>query len=156
MMRMLALVVCLVACSKASKNATPKGTKVIEWDASKSDREAYRTATFENRKSLDKDITVKVCADDVKLKLHVETATAKYTEAGTAMEIGSLTSLTATVEDGKGYELTNGKCEGPNYELTAPGATPGFTILDCHMKGTKPSNDCAPFFQIKGDGTLMN
>ena len=64
------IVLLLFGCgNKSSDHATPKGAKVIEWEASKSDREAFRTATFENRATRDDVITVKTCADDVKLKL---------------------------------------------------------------------------------------
>jgi len=155
-MRTIAIVVCLAACgSSKSENAQPKGAKVIEWDASKSTREAFRTATFDNKTTRDDVIEVKTCADQVKLKLHLEMATAKYTEATSNMQIGSIIALTASLEDGKGFEFTKGTCDGPNYELTAPGTAPGFTILDCHMKAVKPNNECAPFFQLKGDGTLL-
>ncbi|HUS28294.1 MAG TPA: hypothetical protein VMZ53_07290 [Kofleriaceae bacterium] len=156
-MRIMALVVLLVAAcgSKKSDNAAPKGAKVIEWDATKSSRATYKTATFDNRVTRDDIISVKACADEIKLKLHVDTATAKYTEDGKPVEIVALASLTATVEDGKGFELTNGACDGPNYQLTAPGEPPGYTILDCHFKAKKPNNDCAPMFQLKGDGTLL-
>src|SRR4051812_24000721 len=100
-MRKIAVVLCLVACSGGkSKNATPKGTNVLDWNASKSTREAYKTATFENRTAKDDVIAVRVCTTEIKLKLHLETATAKYIEANTPMEIGSLASLVATVEDG--------------------------------------------------------
>jgi hypothetical protein len=153
----IALAFCVAACSSSkSENATSKGAKVIEWDASKSTRPAFKAATFENRTNRDDVIAVKVCADEVKLKLHIETATAKYEEAGKPMEIGAIASLTATVEDGKGFELTNGRCDGPNYQLTAPGTMPGHTILDCMFKAKKPNNDCAPMFQLKGDGTVLS
>jgi hypothetical protein len=156
-MRTIAIVVvCLAACgNKSSEHANPKGAKVIDWSASTSTRDAFKTATFENKSTRDDVIEVKTCADTVKLKLHLELATAKYTEAGTAMSIGSITALTATVEDGKGFEFSKGACDGPNYELTAPGTMPGFTILDCHLHAEKPNNSCAPMFQLKVDGTLI-
>jgi hypothetical protein len=155
-MRTIALALCLVACSGSkSRNATPAGTKIIEWDASKSTRAAFKTATFDNRTTRDESITTKVCDDDVKLKLHAESATAKYTEEGAPVEIVALAALTITVEDGKGYQITKASCDGPNYQLTAPGTPPGYTILDCHFKATKPNHECAPFLQLKGDGTLM-
>ena len=156
-MRHIAIVLCLVGCgNKSAEHATPKGTKVIEWEASKSDREAFRAATFANKTTRDDAITVKACADDLKLKLHVESGTATYTEADHPMTIVAPAAITLTVEDGKGFEITKGKCDGPNYELTAPGTAPGFTITDCHLKAVKPNNECAPFFQLKGDGSVMN
>jgi hypothetical protein len=156
-MKHLALVMFLVACSGSkSENATAKGAKVIEWDASKSTRPAFKSATFTDRVTRDDVITVKACADELKLKLHLESGTAKYTEAGTEMSIVAPAALTLTVEDGKGFELTKGACDGPNYQLTAPGAAPGYTITDCHFHATKPNNDCASMFQLKGDGTLLS
>src|SRR5262245_7471999 len=89
-MRVIAIALVLLGCyGSKSDNETPKGGKVIEWDASKSTRPAYKTSTFENKTSKDDVISVKACTDYVKLKLHLETATAKYTEAGTQMTIVS-------------------------------------------------------------------
>ena len=150
------LVLAILGCSNSNKNATPKGTKVIDWDASKSDREAFKTASFDGKKPADQMIDVKACADAIKLQLHYETATAKYQEAGTAVEIAAFASLTATVVDGKDFTLSASKCDGPNYDLGAPGQAPSYTILDCHFKATKPNNECAPMFQIKGDGTILS
>ena len=156
-MRKIAIVLLLVGCgSKSSEHAQPKGTKVIEWDASKSTREAFRTATFANKTTRDDVITVKTCADDVKLKVHFESGTATYTEAEHPMTIVAPAVITVTVEDGKGFEFSKGACDGPNYQLTAPDQPPGYTITDCHLKAVKPNNECAPFFQLKGDGTLMS
>lgn len=152
----MALLLLMIGCHKsASEHATAKGTAVIEWNAAKSTRPAFKTATFENRATHTSVIEVKACADSVKLKLTFETATAKYAEADQPMAIGALSSLVATVEDGKGFELANGGCDGPNYELTAPGTPPNVTILDCHFHATKPNNDCAALFQLGGDGQLL-
>ena len=153
-MRVLILLA-VVGCSHSNKDATPAGAKVIEWTAAKSSRPAFQTATFEGATPKDATITVKVCADDVKLALHVVSGTAKYKEADQAMAMIAPSEVTATVVDGKDFTFGSGKCDGPNYELTAPGTPPKFTILDCHLHATKPNNDCAPMFQLKGDGTVM-
>jgi hypothetical protein len=156
MRKLVVLILCLPACNPNSENAAAKGAKVIEWDASRSTRPAFKTATFDGKATREDVISVKVCADEVKLKLRLETGTAKYTEAGDATRIGAIAALTATVEDGKGFEIVKGACDGPNYQLTAPGTPPGYTILDCHFHGTKPKNECDVMFQLKGDGTLMS
>ena len=108
-MRRIVLVLALIGCHKsASDHATAKGASVIDWNAAKSTRPAFKTATFENRATRTAVIDVKACVDNVKLKLTFETATAKYTEADQPMAIGAFASLVATVEDAKGFELTNG------------------------------------------------
>jgi len=155
-MRAILLTICLAACSRGNKDATPAGMKVLDWDASKSDRAAFKTATFDGKQAKDQSATFTVSdKDNVKLKLHVETATATYQEGGAAMQIASVTALTATVEDGKDYTFGAAKCDGPNYELTAPDQPPGYTLLDCHIAATKPNTQSSVFFQMKGDGTIL-
>ena len=155
-MRILPLLV-LAACSHANKDATPVGAKVFDWDATKSDRAAIKTAQFTDIKPIDRSETVTACGGDIKikLKLHMETGTATYDEGGSHMQVPALHALTATVEDGADFTFAPGKCEGPNYELTAPGQAPHYTLLDCHARVNKPNNDCLIYLQLKGDGTLL-
>ena len=100
-------------------------------------------------------VNVKACDEELKLKLHLDVGTAKYTEADQAMSLPAISQLGAMLEEGKGFQITNGGCDGPNYNLGAPGTPPTQTILDCHFHATKPNSDCAVMFQLAGDGTLL-
>jgi hypothetical protein len=150
------LIAGLAACSHANQDATPSGTNVLDWDTSKTTRPALKTATFDGKQGKDQSMTFEVAdADQVKLKVHLETATAKYQEDGSAMQLVVVTAISATVEDGKDYTFSAGSCSGPNYELAAPGQAPGYTILDCQIAATKPHTRASVFFQMKGDGTIL-
>jgi len=149
------LVAALAAC-QANKDATPVGTKVLDWDTSKTTRPAFKTATFDGKQVKDQSMTFAVMdTDQVKLKVHLETATAKYQEDTSAMQLGVITAISATVEDGKDYTFSAGGCEGPNYELTAPGQAPGYSILDCRIAANKPHVQAFVVFDMKGDGTIL-
>lgn len=149
------LVAGLAACN-ANKDATPSGTNVLDWDASKTTRPAFKTATFDGKQVKDQSMTFAVAdIDQVKLKVHLETATAKYQEGDSAMQLAAVTAIRATVEDGKDYTFSAGRCTGPNYDLTAPGQPSSYTILDCQIAARKPHIQGFVSFQMKGDGTIL-
>ena len=154
-MKRMAMVLLVIGCHGASKNATAKGAHLIVWESSMSTRPAFKGATFADHTSRDDVIAVKACDEEVKIKLHLDLGTAKYTEADQAMSLPAISQLGAMLEDGKGFQITNGGCDGPNYNLGAPGTPPTQTILDCHFHATKPNSDCAVMFQLAGDGTLL-
>ncbi len=138
-----------------NKNATPAGTKVLDWSIANSDRAAIKTATVDARKTSDRVETFTIANEDVKLKLHIETGTAKYEEGGKPMQVSSVTAVTASVEDGKDYTFTAGACRGPNYATLTPGTAPGDTVLDCLIHADKPKYQMLVTFQMKGDGSLV-
>jgi hypothetical protein len=149
------LIAGLAACN-ANKDATPSGTNVLDWDTSKTTRPAFKTAAFDGKQVKDQSMTFAIAEiDQVKLKVHVETATAKYQEDGNAMQLAAVTAISATVEDGKDYTFSAGKCTGPNYDLASADQRASYTILDCQIAARKPHIQGFVFFQMKGDGTIL-
>ncbi len=149
------LAVTLTASGCGNKNATPAGTKVLDWSIANSDRAAIKTATVDARKTSDRVATFTLANEDVKLKLHIESGTAKYEEGGKPMQVSSVTAVTASVEDGKDYTFTAGTCRGPDYATITPGAAPGDAVLDCLIHADKPRYQMLVTFQMKGDGSLL-
>jgi hypothetical protein len=149
------LAVTLTASGCGNKNATPAGTKVLDWSIANSDRAAIKTATIDARKTSDRVETFTLGNEDVKLKIHVESGTAKYEEGGKPMQLASVTAVTASLEDGKDYTFSAGTCRGPDDATLKPGTAPGDALLDCLIHADKPRYQMLVTFTMKGDGTLL-
>ena len=147
MRELLVVSLLVVGCSKNA--GTPANTKVLDWTVAQGTREPIKTATLANKASKDTDY---IGDHGVKLKLHVETATASYTEGSSQMNLPVVTALTVTVTDSNGYSLTKSKCDGPNYDMALPPTT---TIIDCTMSATKKNDQSIVMWQMNGAGEIL-
>ncbi len=146
---------CLVGCTKKNENPTPAGATILSWELSQSDRESMRSAKLADVKVQDLEYTAHPTDDSsVKVKVHLETATVVFVEAGSENTHSSPTKLSLTLVDGADYTLDRGKCMGPHYKLAAPGEAPREMILHCIVKATKPNADVSFSFYAYGDGRI--
>lgn len=145
-------VACAAACNK-NANPTPAGVTVLEWTLARSDRASMKDATLSNKQTKDLDYVDEDTG--AKVKLHVETAIAKFKEDGKDVEHDTVSAIAATVVDGKDFTFADHGCHGPNYPLSAPGSAPRTMMLDCSIGLKKPRYDGGIFFQMIGDGTIL-
>ena len=145
-----ALLLLVLACHRGHAPApTPTGTSVATWKIADS-RTEIRSATLDQRAVKDVDI-----ADDrlgVKLRLHVELATASFTEAGVSLHVPTVTALTATVVDSNGYILDRGSCDGPYYEAAQ---APTTTILGCSLQAHRGQDRGLVVFEVDGTAVVL-
>lgn len=153
MFRTLVFLTCCATLScgnkHENKDATPDGTTVLEWDLGKTDQAPMKTATLEDKKPLDV-VQVMAPADDtkVKLKLHLELATAKYRDGDQAKTARVLVAIKAVLGDGNDFTFHDGKCVGPKQSLAAS------TVVDCSIRTDRPGFEGGVFFEVFDDGRV--
>lgn len=145
----------LAACSKSNSNPTPAGTTVLDWKLALSDRAPIRAAKTTDVQA--KDIAyVAHPTDDtaMKLQVHLETATVAFEETGAQVTRRAPIALVVKVVEGNDFTVGNGKCFGPDYPLTAPGAVPNDMLMFCRFKAAKPSFDVGFMIYAYSDGRI--
>ena len=157
---MKTLWVCLfvvAACSKNNPDATPAGTQILDWKLEQSDREAIRHAATSDVKAQDIDYVAHPTDDtEIKLKIHLETATVSYQEAGTEQKHTAPIKLSIVVVDNGNFTIKEStrKCGGPHYQLAAPGELPLEMLMDCTFHATKPRFDVGFMIYAWGSGKI--
>ena len=157
---MKTLLVCLLvvaACSKNNPNATKPGTQILDWKLEQSDRETIRHAATSEVKVQDIDYVAHPTEDtDIKLKIHLETATVTYQEAGQQEKHAAPIKLSIVVVDNGNFTVKEStqKCSGPHYQLGAPGEAPHEMLMNCYFHATKPNYDVGFHIYAWGAGKI--
>ena len=145
----------VTACTKHNSNPTPAGTVVLDWKLAQADREPIRAAKTTDVQTKDVEYIAHPTDDtNVKLQVHLETATVAFEEAGSQVTHRAPIALVVKVVDGNDFTIGNGKCGGPNYQLAAPGEAPRDMLMDCRFKATKPSFDVGFMIFTYADGRI--
>ena len=157
---MKTLWVCLLlvaACSKNNPDATLVGTQILDWQLAQSDRETIRQAAASSVKAQDIDYVAHPTDDtEVKLKVHLETATVKFEEGGRQVTHTAPIKLSVVVVDNGNFtlKLSDRNCAGPHYQLAAPGDAPDEMLMDCYFHAKKPNYDVGFFIFAYGAGKI--
>lgn len=151
----MAFLVALSVAGCKNKDATASGASVLAWDTGKSTRASFAKVVVGARRA--KDVTLVAHPFEgaaIKLRAHVETADVTFEEDGKPQKFDAPVSIAVTVDDANDFTLGGGKCDGPDFQLAAPGAAPKEMIVQCRIKATKPNADVGVSFEVWGDGKV--
>lgn len=150
----LALALALACTPGSDSEATKPGDTVLTWELASSDRESIRAATIREVKSIDLDFDGQVTPDgeEVKVKVHLETATVEFVEDGATVTHAAPIKLSITAVDAAGFTLSASSCNGPHYTMDLPPAHD--MTLHCYVKAKKPRYDVGFTIYAYGDGRI--
>ena len=154
MNRVIWAVVLLAACKESNPNPTKAGATILTWQIGDSDRTTIRTAKLTDIKVADYDYDAVTADTKVKLKVHLETATAVFVEDGKEVTHTAPTKLEVKVVDANDFTLSTktGACGGPHYDMALPPSRD--MILTCRVIAKKPSYDVGFWLYAYGDGRI--
>ena len=144
----------LPACSK-NPSPTAVGATVLDWKLSQSDRVSIRSAKRSEPSKKSVAFTAEPSKDTkVQLALDVELATVTFEEDGQQTTHTAPVALSGKVVDGADFTLGPAACQGPHYQLAAPGQAPREMVLMCTLRAKKPNVDALITVTLYGDGRV--
>lgn len=144
------------ACGPAANpSPTPSGTTVIDWRLAQSDRHAIRQAATTAVEVFDREYIAHPTRDtSVKLRVHLESATVVFEEAGERVTHRAPIAFAAKVIDSGDFTFGKVTCMGPHYKLSDTGTGPHHMLLHCYTHAIRPSYDVGFTMYAYADGTI--